>query len=77
MVTRRSDELRMDKLEENFNYRKANEPIVVAYAADGSEITATESVSVTGTWDGDNTIYVPYPGTEVEKNPNLDRSLVD
>lgn len=76
MVTRRSDEFRMNALKDNFDYRKTNAAIVVATDTDGTEYTAKESVSVTSSWNGDETIYVPYPETEVEKNPNLDRSLV-
>ncbi len=67
MVTRRSDEFRLDKLKENFEYRKTNAPLEVA-----TGYTATESVAVTGTWTDDMN-YMPYPGTEVEKNPNLKR----
>ncbi len=74
MVTRRADELRMDELKKNFDYRVANKEIVVHTDADGKEYKAKESVSVTkSTWEGDNSIYCPYPTTEVEKNPNLKR----
>ena len=69
MVTRRSDELRMDELKKNFEYRVANAPIVVAKEG-GKEYTAKESVSVKGTWSEDR-IYCPYPTTDGEKNPNL------
>ncbi len=69
MVTRRSDEFRMNQLKENFDYRVANQPITIVPG-----ITAKESVSVVkSTWAGDNSIYIPYPDTEVEKNPNLVR----
>lgn len=69
MVTRRSDELRMNELKKNFDFRVANEAQDIA---DG--ITAKEGVLITNTtWGGDNSIYVPYPDTEVEKNPNLKR----
>lgn len=71
MVTRRSDELRMDELKKNFEYRVANAPIVVAKEG-GKEYTAKESVSVKGTWSEDR-IYCPYPTTDGEKNPNLKR----
>ena len=66
MVTRRSDEMRMNRLKENFEYRKANAPLEVAPG-----ISVKEKVSVTGEWKGDESIYLPYPNTEVEKNPNL------
>ena len=71
MVTRRSDELRMDELKKNFEYRVANAPIVVAKEG-GKEYTAKESVTVKGTWSEDR-IYCPYPTTDSEKNPNLKR----
>lgn len=69
MVTRRSDEFRMNQLKANFDYRVANQPITIVPG-----ITAKESVSIVkSTWAGDNSIYIPYPETEVEKNPNLVR----
>lgn len=71
MVTRRSDELRMDELKKNFEYRVTNAPIVVAKEG-GKEYTAKESVTVKGTWSEDR-IYCPYPTTDGEKNPNLKR----
>ena len=71
MVTRRSDELRMDELKKNFDYRVANAPLVVAVEK-GKNITAKESVTVSGSWTEDR-IYCPYPTTDVEKNPNLKR----
>lgn len=67
MVTRRSDEFRLNRLKDNFEYRKTNAPIEVA-----SGYYATESVAVSGTWS-DALNYLPYPGSEVEKNPNLVR----
>lgn len=74
MVTRRADELRMDELKKNFDYRVANAPIVVAKDAKGNKVKIKESVSVkNSTWQGENSIYCPYPTTEVEKNPNLKR----
>ena len=73
MVTRRADELRMNELKKNFDYRVANKPVVVA-VENGKEYTAKESVPVVkSTWAGDESIYCPYPTTEVEKNPNLKR----
>ena len=71
MVPRRSDELRMDELKKNFEYRVANAPIVVAKEG-GKEYTAKESVTVKGAWSEDR-IYCPYPTTDGEKNPNLKR----
>ena len=73
MVTRRADEFRMNELKKNFDYRVANVPVVVA-VENGKEYTAKESVPVVkSTWAGDESIYLPYPTTEVEKNPNLKR----
>lgn len=73
MVTRRADEFRMNELKKNFDYRVANKPVVVA-VENGKEYTAKESVPVVkSTWAGDESIYCPYPTTEVEKNPNLKR----
>ena len=70
MVTRRSDEFRMNELKKNFDYRVANNEIEVAPG-----VKAKESVSVVkSTWANDNSIYLPYPDTEVEKNPNLNRN---
>ena len=71
MVTRRSDELRMNELKKNFDYRVANAPLVVA-VENGKDITAKESVTVSGSWTEDR-IYCHYPTTDVEKNPNLKR----
>ena len=71
MVTRRSDELRMNELKKNFDFRVANSPLVVA-VENGKEIKAKESVTVSGSWTEDR-IYCPYPTTDVEKNPNLKR----
>ena len=69
MVTRRSDELRMDELKKNFEYRVTNAPVVIAKEGD-KEYTAQESVTVTAPWSEDR-IYCPYPTTDGEKNPNL------
>ena len=71
MVTRRSDELRMNELKKNFDYRVTNAPLVVA-EQNGKTYTAKESVTVSGSWSEDK-IYCPYPTSDVEKNPNLKR----
>lgn len=74
MVTRRADELRMNELKKNFDYRVANPEVIVAKDATGKEYKAKESVSVVkNTWAGDNSIYCPYPTVDVEKNPLLKR----
>ena len=67
LVTRRSDEFRMNRLKDNFEYRKTNAPLSITEG-----VTATESVPVTGTWTDDKA-YLPYPDTETMKNPNLKR----
>ena len=72
MVTRRSDELRMNELKKNFDYRVTNAPLVVAKDAKGNDIKVKEQVTVSGSWSEDR-IYCPYPTTDVEKNPNLKR----
>ena len=72
MVTRRSDELRMDELKKNFDYRVTNAPLFIAKDAKGKDITAKEQVTVSGSWSEDK-IYCPYPTSDVEKNPNLKR----
>ena len=69
MVTRRADELRMNELQKNFEYRVANAPLVVA-VENGKNITAKESVTVQGSWS-ESRIYCPYPTSDGEKNPNL------
>lgn len=72
MVTRRSDEFRMNELKKNFDFRVANPGTEIVPG-----IVAKESVTVSkATWAGDNSIYIPYPDTEVEKNPNLNRDLM-
>lgn len=74
MVTRRADELRMNELKKNFDYRVQNPEIVVHVDANGKEYKAKESVTVSNTnWVEGVTIYCPYPTDEVEKNPNLKR----
>ncbi len=72
MVTRRSDEFRMNELKKNFDFRVANADQDIVDPADGRVYKAKESVSVVkSTWQGAESIYLPYPVVEVEKNPNL------
>lgn len=89
LVPRRSDQFRMNRLKDAFEYRAgAQEDLIIPAGTlthsvdkDGNPFTYTltndlklkESVSVVGSWDGDNTIYLPYPDTDAEKNPNLKR----
>ena len=67
LVTRRADQLRMDDLKHTFARRVANAPIEVAPG-----FTATEAVTVSGTWTPDMN-YAPYPLGDTEKNGNLKR----
>ena len=72
MVTRRSDEFRMNELKKNFDFRVANADQEIVDPADGRVYKAKESVDVVkSTWQGAESIYLPYPVLEVEKNPNL------
>ena len=72
MVTRRSDEFRMNELKKNFDFRVANADQDIVDPADGKIYKAKESVKVVNTtWQGAESIYLPYPVLEVEKNPNL------
>ncbi len=72
MVTRRSDEFRMNELKKNFDFRVANVEQNIVDPTDGKVYKAKESVSVTNTtWKGAESIYIPYPVLEVERNPNL------
>ncbi len=72
MVTRRSDEFRMNELKKNFDFRVTNAEQDIVDPADGKVYKAKESVSVTKTtWNGAESIYLPYPVLEVERNPNL------
>jgi hypothetical protein len=89
MVTRRSDEFRLNKLEEAYNYRKGSQAEVLvpkgtlthSCDASGAAFTYTladdlvlkEEMAVAASWKGESSIYHNYPPTEVEKNPNLKR----
>lgn len=66
LATRRSDELRLNHLKTNFEYRKQNPAITLG------GVQVKEKVTVSGTWNDDMN-YMPYPNTDVEKNPNLHR----
>ena len=89
MVTRRSDEFRMERLKAQYDYRAGAQTDVLVPAgtltysrnAEGVAFTYTlkedvilkENMTVASTWEGENSIYQIYPPTEVEKNPNLKR----
>lgn len=56
--------------------------LTTVYNADGSvkhqynlkyDVVCSEEMEVTAAWDGENSIYMNYPPTEVEKNPKLTR----
>lgn len=66
LATRRSDELRLNHLKTNLEYRKQNPAITLG------GVQVKEKVTVSGTWNDDMN-YMPYPNTDVEKNPNLHR----
>lgn len=70
MVSRRDDLMRLNRLEEVFNTRLANEPIEVA---DG--VFRQESITINDgqTWQGENSIYLPYPSSDSELNSSLKR----
>lgn len=70
LVTRRDDLMRLNRLEQLFNQRKANTPIQVAPG-----VTVTEGVTIPAnvTWQGEKSIYLPYPAFDAELNKNLTR----
>lgn len=70
MVTRRDDLMRMDMLEDVFNARLANEPVEVA---DGVYRQETITINAGQTWNGESSIYLPYPASDSELNTNLSR----
>ena len=88
MVTRTDDQFRANKLKEAYAYRTGaqNQVLVpkgtltLSEDANGKPFTYTlpadvvvkENMEVTAAWT-DNSMYNPYPPTEVEKNPNLKR----
>jgi hypothetical protein len=70
LVTRRDDQLRMEILNKTFEERKANTPIEVApgiFRKNQVEVPASVS------WQGENSIYMPYPSLDASLNPNLKR----
>ena len=68
LVTRRADQFRMNELKNTFAERAANAPVEIVPG-----VTATEGVELTNkTWN-DDLMYLPYPDTDSQKNPNLKR----
>lgn len=68
VVTRRDDMMRMELLEKHFNERKANVPIEVA---PGIKIAEKVLIPESVTWQGEKSIYMPYPALDRNLNPNL------
>ena len=70
LVTRRDDQMRMELLEQSFNERKANAAIEVAPG-----IMRKEKVELPAslTWQGEKSIYLPYPASDAQLNSNLTR----
>jgi hypothetical protein len=70
LVTRRDDLMRLNRLEQVFNQRKLNAPITVA-----SGVTLQETVLIPNglTWQGEKSIYLPYPALDAQLNPHLRR----
>jgi hypothetical protein len=70
LVTRRDDQMRLNELEEAFNIRKENAPITVAPG-----VTRAETVLINDdqTWEGDASVYLPYPSSDASLNSNLKR----
>lgn len=89
MVTRRSDEFRMNRLKENYDYRSGAQDLIlvpkgtVTHSMDNEgkaftynlqeDLVLKENMSVTAPWNDVKSIYQDYPPKEVEKNPNLQR----
>lgn len=70
LITRRDDQMRMEKLQEAFEIRKANEPIEVAPGVMRKENVA---IPASLTWEGEKTIYLPYPSLDAQLNKALKR----
>ncbi len=68
LVSRRDDLLRMNMFESLYNQRKANAPIEVAPG-----VFVSETIPVTTAWEGEKSIYLPYPATDKQLNTNLKR----
>ena len=66
LVTRRDDQMRMELLEQAFNERKANTAIEVAPG-----VMRKEKVELPAslTWQGEKSIYLPYPASDTQLNP--------
>ena len=65
LVTRRSDQLRMNLLKDSFDYRKRNPTVEI----EGLQLK--EPVTITGSWTTGETEYYPYPTNDSSLDPNL------
>lgn len=65
LVTRRSDQLRMNLLKDSFDYRKRNPAVEI----EGLEMK--EPVTINGNWTVGETEYYPYPSNDSSLDPNL------
>lgn len=70
LITRRDDLMRLNRLEQHFNERKANAPIEVA---PGIMVTEGVEIPANVTWQGEKSIYLPYPALDANLNKNLKR----
>lgn len=68
LVTRRADQFRMNKLKDTFEERVANEYVEV-----GNGVKVKEAVEYPNKVWNDGLMYLPYPDTDSQKNPNLTR----
>lgn len=102
LVSRRSDEFRMNRFEQAWQYRNGSQDAVIVprgtvthsykeekYFEEGNprpkyrkvaytyelsyDLVMKENNPVATSWNGENSIYHPYPPTETEKNPNIKR----
>ena len=65
LVTRRSDQLRMNLLKDSFDYRRRNPTVEI----EGLELK--EPVTISGSWTVGETEYYPYPANDSSLDPNL------
>ncbi|KGI60998.1 RagB/SusD family nutrient uptake outer membrane protein [Prevotella sp. S7 MS 2] len=70
LVCRRQDLFRLNRLESLFNYRKKNAPIEIT-----TGVMEKENVLIPDnvTWNGDKSIYLPYPADDASLNSNIRR----
>ncbi len=89
LVTRRADEFRMNRLKDNYEYRKGNQTEVLVPAgtlthsrnASGqaftynlpADVVVKENMNVTAAWRDASSMYHDYPPAEAERNTHLKR----